>query len=241
MSAEPGGGQSGSAHAGRTLGTVAGDPEHPRRGLGPAAVRATRRVLARAFTGVRATDEEVRAALAGDDLVGQADVTMDRAFTLAAPPQDVWPWLQQLGKGRAGWYLPRPVERLVPRKRRALRSLDPRWQRLAVADVVPDYGGEHASFTVEEVHAPDRLVFSSRRGRVHLSWALVLTSPGARSTRVHLRLRLGPVRRPWLAETVGELVDALTVAGMAAGLAERVEAGRPGSRHGPGDGPTPPG
>ena len=39
---------------------------------------------------------------------------------------------------------------------------------------------------------------------------------------MHLRLRLAPVRRVWLAESVGELFDAITVAGMAAGLRERL-------------------
>ncbi len=39
---------------------------------------------------------------------------------------------------------------------------------------------------------------------------------------MHLRLRLGPVRRPWLARTAGEFIDALTIAGMAAGLKERL-------------------
>jgi hypothetical protein len=39
---------------------------------------------------------------------------------------------------------------------------------------------------------------------------------------VHLRLRLAPVKRPWLANTAGERLDRLTVAGMAAGLIERV-------------------
>lgn len=39
---------------------------------------------------------------------------------------------------------------------------------------------------------------------------------------MHLRLRLAPVKRPWLANTAGEWLDRLTVAGMAAGLIERV-------------------
>jgi hypothetical protein len=44
---------------------------------------------------------------------------------------------------------------------------------------------------------------------------------------VHLRLRLGPVRRVWLAETVGDWFDGLTIAWMAAGLRERLaETGR---------------
>lgn len=39
---------------------------------------------------------------------------------------------------------------------------------------------------------------------------------------MHLRLRLGPVRRVWLAKLVGGLFDLLTIAGMAAGLRERL-------------------
>ena len=45
-----------------------------------------------------------------------APTLMDRAFTVAAPPAAVWPWLVQLGKKRAGWYLPRAIERFLPRQ-----------------------------------------------------------------------------------------------------------------------------
>ena len=61
----------------------------------------------------RATPAERASSLPGDDLVA-ADVVMDRGFDLGAPPSEVWPWLVQLGKRRAGWYLPRSVEVLVP-------------------------------------------------------------------------------------------------------------------------------
>lgn len=53
--------------------------------------------------------------------------------------------------------------------------------------------------------------------------AITLTPEGA-GTRVHLRLRLGPVRRKWLANSVGEVFDLVTIAGMAAGLRERLAA-----------------
>jgi hypothetical protein len=39
---------------------------------------------------------------------------------------------------------------------------------------------------------------------------------------VHLRLRLGPVQRKRLAEIGGGALDRLTIAGLAAGLRERV-------------------
>jgi hypothetical protein len=180
----------------------------------------------RVFAAVSATPAEVAAARPGDEVVPRADVVMDRGFDLPAPPEQAWPWLVQLGKRRAGWYLPRAVERLVPPSRRAARRVLPQWQRLAVGDVVPDWGGADATFEVLEIAPEQHLVYGSTRGRTRLTWAIVLTPQSTeahvRGTRVHLRLRLAPVRRVRLAESVGGLVDALTVAGLAAGLAERL-------------------
>jgi hypothetical protein len=181
--------------------------------------------MKRLFASVAPTPQERAAARAGDGLVARPDVVMDRAFTLDAPPAIVWPWLVQLGKRRAGWYLPARIEAGLPRPRRGLRQVAPRWQRLAVGDVIPDYGGRDATFTVARLVAPRELVYTSRRGAMHVSWSITLTPTQASTgTRVHLRLVLGPVRRRWLAGSVGELIDAATVAGLAAGLRERLDA-----------------
>lgn len=177
---------------------------------------------------VSASRTEVAAARAGDDIVAAADVVMDRAFTVPAPPEAVWPWVIQLGKRRAGWYLPRTVERFIPRSRRAARSIIPAWQRLQVGDVIPDYGGRDETFEVAVLNAPSTLVYRSQRRRTQVSWSITLTptmdppSGDRRDTRVHLRLRLGPVRHRWLAATGGGILDLLTIAGMAAGLSERL-------------------
>jgi hypothetical protein len=50
-----------------------------------------------------ATDAEVRRAMPGDDRIPDAASTT-RAITIAAPAEQVWPWLVQLGYGRGGWY-----------------------------------------------------------------------------------------------------------------------------------------
>ncbi|MFY0408799.1 hypothetical protein [Solicola sp. PLA-1-18] len=178
--------------------------------------------ITRTFRDVRPRPQEVAASLVGDEIVPHADVVMDRAFTVAAPPEAVWPWLEQLGKGRAGWYLPRSVERVVPAGRRAARVVDERWLGLTVGDVVPDWGGSEATFEVALVDPPSALVHRSTRGSTSLSWALVLTAHSPASTRVHLRLRLAPVAHVRVAEVVGGFFDLATVAGMAAGLRERV-------------------
>lgn len=182
-------------------------------------------MTSRIFGSVEASPDDVARALPGDDLVVRADVVMDRAFDLPAPPEDVWPWFVQLGKKRAGWYLPRRVERLMPRSRRALRRIEPALQVLRVGSVIPDWGGRDETFEVAAVEPPHALVLTTQRGRTFGSWAIVLTAydaPSGPATHVQLRLRLTPVKHRRLAGTLGELLDASTVAGLAAGLRERV-------------------
>ena len=147
---------------------------------------------------------------------------MDRGFDLAAPPGEVWPWLVQLGKRRAGWYLPRAVERLVPPSRRALRHVEPRLLEHEVGDVIPDWGGADATFTLAAIDPPRTLLYTSRRGSTDLTWCIVLAPVASGGTRVHLRLRLAPVRHRRVASILGGLVDALTISGLAAGLRERL-------------------
>jgi hypothetical protein len=173
------------------------------------------------FGFVAPTRAEVAAPRAGDDLVIPADVVLDRAFTVPGPPERVWPWLVQLGKRRAGWYLPRALDRFLPRRGRAARAVEPRWQTLAEGDVIPDYGGRNATFTVDQLTPPQTLVFRSLRGRTEISWAIGL-HPVPAGTRIWLRLRMGPVRHRRPARTLGGLVDLLTIAGLAAGLRERL-------------------
>ena len=51
-----------------------------------------------------ATSAERKMPLPGDDLVPAPLVQATHAVTIKAPPQQVWPWLIQIGQGRAGFY-----------------------------------------------------------------------------------------------------------------------------------------
>ncbi len=181
------------------------------------------------------TDAEVAAVLPGDDLVPDATFAIDRACTLDTPPDAAWPWLVQLGKQRAGWYLPRRLEVLLPRGKRALRHLDQTWQSLAVGDDVADWGPGAPVLRAMTIDAPHALAYLSLRDRKNrlrwpvemsgdvlaISWTLVLTDLGGRS-RLHIRLRIRAAHRVLAA--AGGLFDWLTIAGLFAGLRERVRA-----------------
>lgn len=173
-------------------------------------------------TTVSASPAERAATLPGDDLVPDAQVTMDRAFDLPADPRSVWPWLVQLGKNRAGWYFPRCIERLLPPRGRGLRHVEPGLQQLEVGDVVDDWGGRDATFEIVAHEPASTLVHWSRRGRARISWTICVRPAGDDAARLHLRFRIAGVRRTWMVRSGGELLDVLTVAALAAGLRERV-------------------
>jgi hypothetical protein len=90
-----------------------------------------------------ATEEEAAEPLPGDDRTPHPRVQSTRAITIDAPPEQVWPWLVQMGIGRAGFYSHDWVERLfgaryVEGKHSATR-IHPELQDLKVGDIVP-YG-----------------------------------------------------------------------------------------------------
>jgi len=163
----------------------------------------------------------------GDDLVADASMVFDRSRVIAAAPQQIWPWLVQLGKQRAGWYLPAALERAVPRSRRGARVLDPRWQTLSVGERIPDYGGRQAFLEVTILDPGRALVYRSERRGAVFSWALTLDALAPESTRVGLRFR-GRIRssgwRRRLVVAAGDLFDGVTSELMLRGLAERVGA-----------------
>jgi len=167
----------------------------------------------------------VVASLPGDEIVSDAQVVMDRGARLPAPPDRVWPWLLQLGKGRAGWYLPRALERLIRPRQRSLRVIEAAFQEVSVGDRVADYGPQ-GWFEARIVDPPHALVWFSERGRdLQLTWALVLEPSGAYASELRIRLRINRRlgrRVPFMVERGAELFDRLTIWMMLAGLRERL-------------------
>lgn len=67
---------------------------------------AARRVSVR--TGI--SDEEAFGPLPGDEFIAHPMVEWTRGVTVHAAPDQVWPWLAQMGHGRGGWYTPQWVD-----------------------------------------------------------------------------------------------------------------------------------
>jgi hypothetical protein len=61
-------------------------------------------VIRRWHTRWGATDAEVAGPMPGDQIVPRASFNATRAITIDAPPEQVWPWIVQMGYRRAGFY-----------------------------------------------------------------------------------------------------------------------------------------
>jgi hypothetical protein len=114
-------------------------------------------------TGV--TDAEAFGSLPGDEVIAHPMVEWTRGVTVHAPPERIWPWLVQMGYGRAGWYTPAWVDRILepslfqlqtPSPRSSERLL-PQFQSLAVGDLIAD-GPEYRSYWRVLAMAPQRAI-----------------------------------------------------------------------------------
>jgi hypothetical protein len=102
-----------------------------------------------------ATAKEASEPLPGDDRTPHPRVQSTRAVTIDAPPEQVWPWLMQMGIGRAGFYTHDWVERLMFRARyvegkHSATRIHPEIPPLRAGDTVPMGAGAFATVSEAE-------------------------------------------------------------------------------------------
>ncbi len=128
--------------------------------------------------------------LPGDGLVPDAVLCATHAVCIEAPPHRVWPWLAQMGTGRAGWYSHDWIAGEAP----SADALLPGVKELAVGDVLPGTPDGTPGFVVASVAPPRELVLvwpGRNGGAPTASWSFVLRAPpDGRRTRLHVRARL---------------------------------------------------
>lgn len=83
-----------------------------------------------------ATKAECRAVLPGDELVADPAVVITRAVTVEAAPDDIWPWLVQIGQNRGGLYSYEWLENALGLDIHNADEIRPQWQHLAPGDRV---------------------------------------------------------------------------------------------------------
>ena len=177
-----------------------------------------------------ATDEERDAALPGDDLIDNPDLTATRAITVGASAEQVWPWIAQLGQGRGGFYSYDALENLVGCHIHSADQIVPEWQDINVGDQVKLHPEVGLGVAVVE---PGRALVL--RGGVPMgtapppydfTWAFVLRERSDGTTRLLVRERYGYTQRwaPLLVEPVAVVAFVMSQR-MLRGIRDRAERG----------------
>jgi hypothetical protein len=127
-----------------------------------------------------ATDREIRSRMPGDELLGPDASSTTRAITIHARPEEIFPWLLQIGYGRGGWY---SYDWIDNDGKPSVSRIDPALQHLVVGDridMVPGLGP-----IVRRIE-PNGYIMS---GGDTDSWCLLLEPIGWSGTRLISRWR----------------------------------------------------
>jgi hypothetical protein len=164
-------------------------------------------VIAMAFIGLYrpwhlkwgATREELARRMAGDEVVQRPAFNATRVVTIYARPEDIWPWIVQIGFGRAGWYSYDLFDNLG---RHSSERIVPELQHMKVGDLVPLGPGEGSGMFVKEIVLNRSIVWwTGKDGQTSWTWGLYPISGGATRlvTRVRSPFSWGqPVSAIWL-------------------------------------------
>lgn len=134
-----------------------------------------------------ATDAEIATELTLDDRVPEPTYVTNRAITIQAPIEAVWPWLVQMGESpRAGFYSYAAIERLLGMRIENADRILPGLQALAVGDAI-DRRGKLVVLAIEPHHL---LVLGPPEGvGVAATWTLALFPTPHGATRLLSRCR----------------------------------------------------
>jgi hypothetical protein len=83
-----------------------------------------------------ATDDELTLSLPGDELIDEPASQLTRAITIDVSPEQVWPWIVQLGADRGGFYSYDWLEDLFGLRIHSADHIVDDWQHLAAGDLV---------------------------------------------------------------------------------------------------------
>jgi hypothetical protein len=167
-----------------------------------------------------ATDEELERPMPGDEIVERPTFNATRVVTIAARPEEIWPWIVQMGVTRAGWYSYDLLDNLG---RPSARGILPQFQNPMIGDVIPMSPDGKQGMYVKDFEQDRWMLWWDGKGGMSWSWGLYPVDEG--HTRLITRVRM---RYKWLSPSIVfdmlvEFTDIIMMRKSILGIKERAE------------------
>lgn len=118
-----------------------------------------------------ATDQEMTQAMVGDHLDPDPEFFATRAITITGTPEEIWPWLLQMGYGRAGYYGYDIVENIgSPRGIHSADRILPEFQKFKAGDEVPI--SSVASMVFYDIEPNRHVIWTGTNQKGSFIWSL---------------------------------------------------------------------
>jgi len=132
-----------------------------------------------------ATDDEIKRAMPGDEIVGQPSFNATRAVTIQATAEQIYPWIVQMGVTRAGWYSYDLLDNLG---RPSAESILPEQQNIHIGDLIPLSPDGKQGMQVKEFQKNQSVVWWDAKG--YSAWAWGIYPTGETTARLVTRVRM---------------------------------------------------
>ena len=189
------------------------------------------------FNEIEATIHERADPLPGDEMISDAAGSLTNAITLRCSREEVWPWLVQMGAGRAGWY---SYDTLDNGGRRSAEQIIPELQNATVGSIFPALPQRRDGFVLVESEPAHWLILGwpAPTRRLVVTWAFVLKKVKPNVTRLIVRARASEEYRfhglpTAMGVLLARVVHFVMERKQLLEIARRVEGGqKEGARHG---------
>ena len=141
-----------------------------------------------------ATDDEIRRAMPGDDIVGDPSFDATRAVTIHAPAESIYPWIVQMGVNRAGWYSYDLLDNLA---RPSAEVILPEHQNVQIGTLIPMSPDGKQGMYVKDFRANEWMFWCDNKG--DSTWVWGIYSEGEAHSRLITRVC---VKYRWLSPAI---------------------------------------
>jgi len=170
-----------------------------------------------------ATQDELPASFLGDELVPSPRLFYTRAVSINAAPEEVFPWIVQLGADKGGMYSYTWIESLLQCQQTNADRIHEEWQGLKAGDKVLMCPDENAppAYEVAIIQPNQAIVLGHQQNGIWSDvWQFILFPQADGTTRLVLRSRNSIEGWIWDVMRPGEFI---MVRGMLLGIKERAE------------------